>query len=271
MRELLLLCLVVLDGVRPVRSAQTAFDPNSLAVETRMSWCRDQMNSCAELCTGPGLGANSCDHMTLNYACTCDNGTAPGLSYYMRTMPTFICEQTKKGCIDDAKGDAAAEKECGDASTSKCGSLDPILANKETGDSKGTSASATTGTETTSTATSTSKPGPTDSNDPSPGGGGGGGGGGGKPSIGWIAAVIAGVLAFWSVYEIHTSKEIPVEMDSLQSPASAVVASELPSPSASHFVAELDGRMVPGVARPGATYGQQGDDGRKYRMLEEGR
>ncbi|KAK8074526.1 hypothetical protein PG997_009189 [Apiospora hydei] len=302
MRELLLLCLVVLDGVRPVRSAQTAFDPNSLAVETRLSWCRDQMNSCAELCTGPGLGANSCDHMTLNYACTCDNGTAPGLSYYMRTMPTFICEQTKKDCIDDAKGDAAAEKECGDASTSKCGSLDPMLASKETDDAKkGTSATTTAGTEKTSTATSTSKPDPTDSN----------------------AAVIAGVLAFvgalaggfywlgkrrsrnkkrksmmmtetgssshdedggkarpyktlrddsqWSVYEIHTSKEIPVEMDSLQSPASAVVASELLSPNASHFVAELDGRMVPGVARPGATYGQQGDDGRKYRMPEEGR
>ncbi|KAK8043407.1 hypothetical protein PG993_005837 [Apiospora rasikravindrae] len=295
MRELLLLCLVVLDGVHHVRSAQTAFDPNSLAVETRLSWCRDQMNSCAELCTGPGLGANSCDHMTLNYACTCDNGTAPGLPYYTRTMPTFICEQNKKDCVDDAKGDAAAEKECGDASTSSCGTLDPMLANKETDGSKGTSATATTGAETTSTATATSKPHPPDPSSPPSGGG----GGGGKPSLGWMAAVIAGVLAFvgalaggfyWlgkrrsrnkkrksmmmetgsrdeddqarpyktlhdgsqlSVHEIHTSKEIPVEMDSLpQSPAT--VASELPSPNANHFVAELDGRMHPAKPIAGA-------------------
>jgi hypothetical protein len=249
--------------------------------------------------------------MTLNYACTCDNGTAPGLPYYTRTMPTFICEQNKKDCVDDAKGDAAAEKGCGDASTSSCGTLDPMLASKETNGSKGTSATATTGTGTTSTATATSKPHPAVPISPPSGGE------GGKPSIGWLAAVVAGVLAFvgalaggfyWlgkrrsrnkkrksmmddgdademarpyktlhdgsqlSVHEIHTSKEIPVEMDSLpQSPAT--VASELPSPNAAHFVAELDGRMVPpsGVARPGTTYGQRGEDGRKYRMPEEGR
>lgn len=35
MRELLLLCLVLFDGVHLARSAQTAFNPNSLAVETR--------------------------------------------------------------------------------------------------------------------------------------------------------------------------------------------------------------------------------------------
>ncbi|KAK7915163.1 hypothetical protein PG985_012866 [Apiospora marii] len=350
MRELLLLCLVLFDGFHLARSAQTAFNPNSLAVETRLSWCTDQMNSCAELCAGPGLGANSCDHvsisflfpeasqsvpdwmlshcwlnsgadpqskMTLNYACTCANGTAPGLPYYARTMPTFICEQNKKDCIADAKGDAAAEKECGGSSKSACGTLDPMSATKKADDKPTTTATAT-GKDTTSTATSTSK---SDSTESSSSSSGGGGEGGGKPSVGWLAAVVAGVLIFvgalaggfywlgkrrsrnkkrksmmagtdgetgddssrtgpyktlsegqggsssqWSVYELHTTKEIPAEMDSLQP---SPVVSELPSPGASHFVAELDGRMVPSVTRPGATYNQ--DDGRKYRMPDEGR
>ncbi|KAK8061671.1 PCI domain-containing protein [Apiospora phragmitis] len=281
-----------------------------------VSWCKDQMNSCAELCVGPGLDLNSCDHMTLNYACTCDNGTAPGLSYYMRTMPTFICEQNNKDCIEDAKGDAAAEKECGDSSPSRCGTLDPMSANKEPDDSKDTPTSATTGTETTSTATSTSKPASTDSGSPSSGGG-------GKPSWGWMAAVVAGILAFvgalaggfywlgkrrsrnkkrksmmmmgdgigndghdddrmrpykklhedqggsqWSVHEVHRSKEVPVEMDS--SHPSPMMLSELPSPNASHFVAELDGCMLPTVtvSKLATTHNQ--DDGQKYRMPRQG-
>lgn len=304
------------------------------------------MNSCAELCTGPGLGANSCDHvslsffffkipqmatnrmlshcwldsgadlqskMTLNYACTCANGTAPGLPYYSRTMPTFICEQTKKDCIEDAKGDATTEKECGDSSKSSCGTLDPMSVGKET-DDKPTKTAAATRAGNTSTATSSSKPDSTESSSPSLGGG----VGGGKSSVGWLTAVVAGVLVFvgalaggfywvgkrrsrnkkrksmmtdagdetggggrtgpyktlpeeqgggsqWSVYELHTSKEIPAEMDSLQP---SPVVSELPSPNANHFVAELDGRMVPTVTKPATTY--NGDDGRKYRIPKEG-
>ncbi|KAK8008153.1 hypothetical protein PG991_010704 [Apiospora marii] len=260
-------------------------------------------------------GADTQSKMTLNYACTCANGTAPGLPYYARTMPTFICEQNKKDCMDEAKGDVAAEKECGDSSRSACGTLDPMSAGKES-DDKPTKTAATTGQDTTSTATSTSKSESTESSSPSSGEG----GGGGKPSVGWLGAVVAGVLVFvcalaggfywlgkrrsrnkkrksmmagtgdgmgddgktgpynmlheeqggsssqWSVYELHTSKEIPAKMDSLQP---SPVVSELPSPNADHFVAELEGRMVPSVTRPGATYNQ--DDGRKYRMPDEGR
>ncbi|KAK8123095.1 hypothetical protein PG984_011765 [Apiospora sp. TS-2023a] len=272
-----------------------------------VSWCTDQMNSCAELCTGPGLGANSCDHMTLNFACTCANGTAPGLTYYKRTMPTFICEETKKDCIDDANGDAAAEKKCGDANKSTCGTLDPMSAGKET-DAKPTTSAVATGAEATSTAPSSSKPDATESSNSSSYGG------GGKPSWGWMAAVVAGIVVFvgalaggfyWlgkrrsrnqkrksmmaggaggemgdggktgpykmlqdgqgysqlSVYELHTSKEIPAEMDSSQP---SPVVSELPSPNANYFVAELDGRMLPTVAKPATTYNH--DDGRKYRI-----
>ncbi|KAK6821274.1 hypothetical protein PG987_015674 [Apiospora arundinis] len=311
MRELLLLCLFIFNGFHLARSAKTVFNPNSLPVDTRLSWCKDQMNSCVELCAGPGLGANSCDHMTLNFACTCSNGTAPGLDYYMRTMPTFICGEIKKGCAGNDEGDAAAEKQCADASKSTCGTLDPVLANKQP-DSKATSTTATTtGTETKSTGTSTSTP--ESSSPPSSGED-------GKPPVGLLAAVVAGILVFvgalaggfywlgkrrsaqkkrksamvgagggteddkdkarsykmlhddsgasqWSLHEIHTSKEIPIEMDSCQTPSTL---SELPSPNASHFVAELDGRMMPSVvAKPATTYNQ--DDGRKYQMPKEER
>lgn len=246
--------------------------------------------------------------MTLNYACTCANGTAPGLPYYSRTMPTFICEETKKDCIDDAHGDTAAEKKCGDASKSTCGTLDPMSTGKET-DDKPTATAATTGAASTSTATPSSKPEATGSNSSSSGGG-------GNPSWGWMAGVIAGLLAFvgalaggfywlgkrrnrdkkrksmmargtggemggegkagpykmmheeqggseWSVYELHASKEVLAEMDSSQEQSPGVI-SELPSPNASHLVAELDGRMLPTVTKPATTYGQ--DDGRKFRM-----
>ncbi|KAK8104382.1 uncharacterized protein PG998_011415 [Apiospora kogelbergensis] len=289
------------DGFQLARSAQGAFNPNSLPVETRLSWCKDQMNSCVELCAGPGLGANSCDHMTLNYACTCANNTAPGLVYYTRTMPTFICEEIRKGCADGTEGDAAEKKECDDSKKSTCGTLDPMSANKQV-DSKASSTTATTNTDiATSTPEATNPSSPPEGNE--------------KPHVALLAAVVAGILVFvgslagcfywlgkrhsarkkrkslmintdeddkvrpykvlqddqcsspWSAHEICTGKEIPVEMDSAPSP---IMMEDLrsPGPNANHFVAELDGRMMPSVAsKPATTYNR--DDAQKYQMPKE--
>ncbi|KAK8071707.1 hypothetical protein PG996_005055 [Apiospora saccharicola] len=212
-------------------------------------------------------GADTQATMTLNYACTCANGTAPGLTYYARTMPTFICEDMKKHCIDDANGDAAAEKRCGDANKSTCGTLDPIMASKET-DDKPTTTAATTGADKTIAATATSKPDATDSSNSSSGEG----GGGGKPSLGWMAAVVAGIVVFmgalaggfyWLVVCLRAAHE---QGDPRRNGLVTAVSCGLGDSQSQREPLRRGARRAHLTDGGEASDDLQHDDGRKYRM-----
>lgn len=67
--------------------------------------------------------ANSTLQTTLEYSCTCSNGSAPGLEYYLQTLPTFICEQAFKDCIDANVGNARGQTNCTDNIQSQCGTI----------------------------------------------------------------------------------------------------------------------------------------------------
>jgi hypothetical protein len=62
---------------------------------------------------------------SLNYTCTCSNGTAPGLIYYKQTLPTFICQEIYDECIAAGANNAAAQKTCENNRMANCGTLDP--------------------------------------------------------------------------------------------------------------------------------------------------
>jgi len=128
---------------------------------------------------------------TLAINCLCQNGSAPGLQYYLETMPTvsrpggianhpvtgsyekpplaavllganmsiptqFICNEAFKECIDSHTGDATAQSNCTKSIHDQCGTLDPNKANvggSSTASSSGTpSSSGKAGSPTTTSA-----------------------------------------------------------------------------------------------------------------------
>ncbi|KAK7756495.1 hypothetical protein SLS62_001329 [Diatrype stigma] len=105
---------------------------------------------------------------TLDYACKCGNGTAPGLQYYTMTMPTYICDESYRLCHGAAGGDAESEKACDEDIKSQCGTLDQsTLGQKEDSDATKTAGSTTTGggaASTTPSATDASSEPPNESN-----------------------------------------------------------------------------------------------------------
>ncbi|TPX16573.1 uncharacterized protein E0L32_003867 [Thyridium curvatum] len=99
-------------------------DPNRVDLSTRASWCQGENAVCNILC-GNNPKRNDCDPNTLNYLCTCQNGTAPGLDYYRQSMPFFICNEAFKECNDANVGNAQGQKNCTTSIADKCGTLDP--------------------------------------------------------------------------------------------------------------------------------------------------
>lgn len=61
---------------------------------------------------------------SLQYTCTCGNGSAPGLEYYEQTLPTFICTQAFEDCITANVGNARGQQNCTDTIRSQCGTID---------------------------------------------------------------------------------------------------------------------------------------------------
>ena len=96
---------------------------------------------------------------TLDFTCTCQNGSAPGLEYYSQSMPSFICQQAFQECIDTNVGNKLGQDNCTTGIQNNCGKLDAASAVPTTASS--TTASATgapTGaTESSAPATTSSK------------------------------------------------------------------------------------------------------------------
>ncbi|KAJ5677355.1 uncharacterized protein N7477_002988 [Penicillium maclennaniae] len=122
-------------------------EPNELA-----SWCQGQRNVCPDMCKG-STDSNNCDSTTLQFQCTCSDGTTPDSSQYIQTVPFYVCQATYGQCIDAHPNDANGQKACKAAAT--CGTKNATALN-EAASSSSTSMSATsTMSMTTSTSSST--------------------------------------------------------------------------------------------------------------------
>lgn len=146
--------LSALTMVAAQNSTEFTIDINQVSATTRNSWCIAQENTCTELC-GSSPDTNSCDYNTLDYSCTCQNGSEPGLQYYKQTIDTFVCEEAFAECNADNVGDSTAQQNCTTSIADKCGSLDPADADTSTSTSASASSGTASATASGSTASST--------------------------------------------------------------------------------------------------------------------
>ncbi|OQD78435.1 hypothetical protein PENDEC_c001G05975 [Penicillium decumbens] len=75
------------------------------------SWCQGQRNVCPDMCQG-STSSNSCDPSTLQFKCTCADGTTPDSSQYIETIPFYVCQATFGQCINAHPNDADGQKAC---------------------------------------------------------------------------------------------------------------------------------------------------------------
>jgi hypothetical protein len=125
--------LLALSAATAVTAQERNFTIDISAVEpaTKAGWCGAQYNTCRLLCDGRPT-KNDCDTSTLEYKCTCSDGTAPDLENYIQTVPTFICERAFEECIAANTASSRAQDECETNIKSQCGDLDPTKAQANT-------------------------------------------------------------------------------------------------------------------------------------------
>ncbi|KAF3005926.1 hypothetical protein E8E13_009863 [Curvularia kusanoi] len=100
--------------------------------DTRQEWCNAQENTCVDICGGQGQIAsngNNCDASTLDYKCSCNNGTTisnDAMKTYQQTVPAQMCYFWYNACINatigaNGEGNAAEQFQCTQARNSQCG------------------------------------------------------------------------------------------------------------------------------------------------------
>ncbi|KAH6650221.1 hypothetical protein F5144DRAFT_597703 [Chaetomium tenue] len=121
--------LVALSAATVASAAERNFtiDTSAIKPSLKADWCGAEYNTCRTLCANSPT-ANDCDTETLEYSCKCSNGSAPGLEYYIQTIPTFICEQAYSDCMAANTASSKAQDECTTNIKSQCGTLDPSKA-----------------------------------------------------------------------------------------------------------------------------------------------
>lgn len=112
-------------------------DPTSVDLPERGAWCMGERNTCSTLCPGSPK-ANSCDINTLDYTCTCNNGTEPGLKYYSNSLYSFVCQEAFKQCTEKNAGNPVELPKCETDIQAKCGTLDATKLATATDDSSST-------------------------------------------------------------------------------------------------------------------------------------
>ncbi|KJZ76648.1 hypothetical protein HIM_03984 [Hirsutella minnesotensis 3608] len=134
-------------------------DPNSVKPDQRAIWCQGQTNTCNLLCNN-NVDKNSCTQSTLKYECTCaSNKSAPGLQYYVQTLPTFICQELFAQCDKENTGNADGQKACKTNIQDLCGKTPPPKAAvSDSGDDSSSSPSASQPSATGSGSASSSSP-----------------------------------------------------------------------------------------------------------------
>lgn len=66
---------------------------------------------------------NTGDQETLEYTCTCTNGTEPGLQYYDSSLFSLVCQEAFKQCTNASAGDPVELPKCKDDIQARCGTL----------------------------------------------------------------------------------------------------------------------------------------------------
>jgi len=89
-----------------------SIDPSSVEMETRLSWCRAQTNTCPTLCSDGSTSANLCDPTTLTYNCTCFSGTTPNISDYRQTLPSLECDEWVSQCVNHNPDNPVGQSFC---------------------------------------------------------------------------------------------------------------------------------------------------------------
>ncbi|KAL2758850.1 hypothetical protein ACRALDRAFT_1075255 [Sodiomyces alcalophilus JCM 7366] len=133
---------------RKVYTNEDLANVGAIDIGTRNAWCQGQRNVCTRLCEN-NSATNDCSTSTLDYDCTCRNGTAPGLEYYRSSMPSFICNAAFEECITANVGDARGQQECHNDRDAAC-DPDELLNAFAENTSTAAEASATSSTTTSS-------------------------------------------------------------------------------------------------------------------------
>jgi len=120
--SLSLLALLASTAAAQAPSPTFSINPAEVSLTTKAQWCQGESSTCIQLCDNNPL-ANSCDPTSLNFTCTCQNGSAPGLQYYLQSMPTFICNQAYQDCIAANTNSAQAQSNCTNSIKDQCGTL----------------------------------------------------------------------------------------------------------------------------------------------------
>ncbi|KAL4880021.1 hypothetical protein BJY04DRAFT_192225 [Aspergillus karnatakaensis] len=120
------------------------FDLNQVTPQTRSSWCLGQRNSCPKICGG-SASVNRCEPSTLEFTCTCSNGTEANVAPYQVTIPFYVCQENYGQCIGRSNTQDGDE-EC-KAGLAECGTLNASAPDTATST---TSTSTTLPTETSS-------------------------------------------------------------------------------------------------------------------------
>ncbi|PCH05887.1 Hypothetical protein PENO1_010580 [Penicillium occitanis (nom. inval.)] len=111
-------------------------------------WCQGERNTCPLVCGG-AASANDCDATTLNFDCTCSNGTTPDLTPYKNTIPFYVCQENYGQCIANNPNDLDAQQAC--KANATCGTIDLSAVSSTSASASSTTAASTTGASTLAT------------------------------------------------------------------------------------------------------------------------
>ncbi|OKL60810.1 hypothetical protein UA08_03910 [Talaromyces atroroseus] len=126
----------------------SGFDLSDVSATELEAWCQGERNTCPEVCGG-AASSNTCDSTTLDFSCTCANGTTPDLSPYENTIPFYVCQETYIQCINNNPNDLQAQDNC--KANATCGTI--ILGASSTTSSSSSSSASSTSSSTLVTTT----------------------------------------------------------------------------------------------------------------------
>ncbi|QKX62480.1 uncharacterized protein TRUGW13939_09641 [Talaromyces rugulosus] len=129
------------------------FNLGEVTPAQKRSWCLAETNTCPQICGG-AASPNDCDPDTLNFDCTCVNGTVPDVEPYTNTIPFFVCQANYDQCIQNNPNDLDAQKACKD--NANCGSITASVSHASTTTSSAPSSSSTLSTAHAQATTATS-------------------------------------------------------------------------------------------------------------------
>ncbi|KAL2821040.1 hypothetical protein BJX63DRAFT_252620 [Aspergillus granulosus] len=125
------------------------FNLGLVSSQDKAAWCRGQRNTCPEICGGVAT-ANRCDLDTLDFTCTCSNGTEANVEPYINTVPYYVCQSNYGQCID-----LSTTQDGDDLCTEGLNACGTLNASAPSTTSSSTSSSSSTTSLPTETSTST--------------------------------------------------------------------------------------------------------------------